>query len=90
MVRSCENMFKRLREVFEVLKEAKLTLKWCKCYFAYLDYMLSADGILLGEQKVQAITISETKEQTRGAQVLGVMRILSSVHTTLFGHVQTR
>lgn len=95
MVRSCENMFKRLREVFEVLKEAKLTLKWCKCYFAYsevayLGYMLLADGILLGEQKVQAITISETKEQTRGAQVLGVMRILSSVHTTLFGHVQTR
>jgi len=57
---SCEDMFKRLKQVFEVLKEAKLTLKLSKCYFAYsevvyLGYMLSADGIRPGEQKVQAI-----------------------------------
>ncbi|CAI6375032.1 unnamed protein product [Macrosiphum euphorbiae] len=53
-------MFKRLKQVLEVLKEAKLTLKLSKCYFAYsevayLGYMLSADGVRPGEQKVQAI-----------------------------------
>ncbi|CAI6353555.1 unnamed protein product [Macrosiphum euphorbiae] len=55
-----DDMFKRLKQVLEVLKEAKLTLKLSKCYFAYsevayLGYMLSADGVRPGEQKVQAI-----------------------------------
>lgn len=53
---SCEDMFKWLKQVFEVLKEAKLS----KCYFAYsevayLGYMLSTDGVWPGELKVQAI-----------------------------------
>jgi len=34
---SCEDMFNRLKQVFEVLKEAKLTLKLSKCYFAYSE-----------------------------------------------------
>lgn len=55
-----DDMFKRLKQVLEVLKEAKLTLKLSKCYFAYsevvyLGYTLSADGVRPGEQKVQAI-----------------------------------
>jgi len=70
---SCEDMFKRLKEVFEVLKGAKLTLKLSKCYFAYsevayLGYMLSADGIRPGEQKVQAIQqypIPKNKHEVR-------------------------
>jgi len=58
---SYEDMFKRLKQVFKELKEAKLsTLKLSKCYFAYsevayLGYMLSADGVLPGEQKMQTI-----------------------------------
>lgn len=57
---SCEDMFNRLKMVFEVLKEAKLTLKLSKYHFGYgevvyLGFMLSADGIRPDEQKIQAI-----------------------------------
>jgi len=55
-----DDMLKRLKQILEVLKEAKLTLKLSKCYFAYsevvyLGYILSADVVRPGEQKVQAI-----------------------------------
>jgi len=51
---------KQLKQVFEVLNEAKLTLKLSKYYFAYsevayLGYMLSADGVRLSEQNMQEI-----------------------------------
>lgn len=57
---SFEDMVNRLIKVLNVLKEAKLTLKLGKCYFgytevAYLGFMLSADGVKPGEQKIQAI-----------------------------------
>lgn len=57
---SFEDMINWLRQVLNVLKDAKLTLKLGKCYFghtevAYLGFMLSADGVKPGEQKVQAI-----------------------------------
>lgn len=70
---SFEDMLNRLRRVLEVLKEAKLTLKLSKCHFgysevAYLGFMLSADGIRPGEQKVQAVEQFPTpnnKQETR-------------------------
>lgn len=57
---SFEDMLNRLRRVLEVLKEAKLTQKLSKCHFGYKEvvyrgFMLSTDGVRLGEQKVQAV-----------------------------------
>jgi len=57
---SFEDMIDRLTQVFDVLKEARLTLKLGKCCFgysevAYLGFMLSADRVRPAEQKVQAI-----------------------------------
>jgi len=53
-------MISRLSQVFDALREAKLTLKLSKCHFgytevAYLEFMLSADGVRPGDQKVIAI-----------------------------------
>jgi hypothetical protein len=55
-----DDMMKRLRQVFEALETAKLTLKLSKCFFAltevaYLGFMLSADGVRPGEQKIIAV-----------------------------------
>jgi len=57
---SFADMMSRLKLVFEALKGAKLTLKLSKCYFgfpevAYLGFMLSAEGVRPGEQKVVAV-----------------------------------
>jgi len=57
---SFDDMMKRLRQVFEALESAKLTLKLSKCFFAftevaYLEFMLSADGVRPGEQKIIAV-----------------------------------
>lgn len=57
---SFEDMIGRLRQVFEALKTAKLTLKLSKCYFGYtevtyLGYKLSAEGVRPGDQKAMAI-----------------------------------
>lgn len=57
---SFEDMLQRLRLVLDALREANLTLKINKCFFAYrevayLGYMLSAEGIRPGEQKIKAI-----------------------------------
>jgi hypothetical protein len=57
---SFDDMIKRLRQVLDALKSANLTLKLSKCYFefpelAYLGFMLSADGVHPGEQKMVAV-----------------------------------
>jgi len=57
---SFADMMSRLKLVFEAIKGAKLTLKLSKCYFgfpevAYLGFMLSAEGVRPGEQKVVAV-----------------------------------
>lgn len=57
---SYNDMLIRLKQVLEVLKEAKLTLKMSKCYFGYkqvtyLGFILSEDGVRPGAQKVTAI-----------------------------------
>uniref|UniRef100_A0A2S2R931 RNA-directed DNA polymerase n=1 Tax=Sipha flava TaxID=143950 RepID=A0A2S2R931_9HEMI len=57
---SFDDMIKRLRQVLDALKSANLTLKFIKCYFgfpemAYLGFMLSADGVRSGEQKMVVV-----------------------------------
>jgi len=57
---SFQDMINRLGQVFDALREAKLTLKLSKCHFgctevAYLGFMLSADGVRPGDQKAIAI-----------------------------------
>lgn len=56
---SFQDMINRLGQVFDALREAKLTLKLSKCHFgcpevAYLG-LLSADGVRHGDQKTIAI-----------------------------------
>jgi hypothetical protein len=60
---SFDDMIKRLRQVLDALKSANLTLKLSKCYFGfpevtYLGFMLSADGVRPGEQKMVAVQVS--------------------------------
>lgn len=57
---SFADMISRLKQVLEALKGAKITLKISKYYFgfpevAYLGFMLSAEGVRPGEQKVVAV-----------------------------------
>jgi len=55
-----QDLINRLSQVFDALREAKLTLKLSKCHFgctevAYLGFMLSAAGVRPGDQKAIAI-----------------------------------
>lgn len=76
-------MLNRLRQVLEVLKEAKLTLNLSKCHFGYsevahLGFILSADGVRPGNQKVQAVqqfpTPSNKQEARRIFGLCGFFR----------------
>lgn len=75
---SFEDMLGRLQKVFEALRKANLTLKMSKCHFGfkqvtYLGFILSANGLEPGAQKVSAIQqIEPPKDRHEVRRFLGL------------------
>ena len=76
---------KRLKAVFQKLKEAGLKLKPSKCelfqwQLAYLGHVISAQGIATDEGKIEAIKNLPTPINVRGPKFLGIHGILLLIH----------
>jgi hypothetical protein len=88
--KSEEEHEKHLRMVLQVLREHKLYAKLSKCIFYqkkihYLGHIISAEGIEVDPEKIEAIRGWPTpKKCDRGQIIHGSCRLLPKIHKRIF------